>query len=688
MGGDGAAREDRGFLEGRGWLRIPRDASPPAAMGPPSGFGPPVMDLPAGGNGPPRSFGPERQGPPGPFGPPGGAMPEGFGPEHVHRPRVRLMHGDTDRDGSLTRDEFLALGRRWFDEWDVGKSGQLDEDGVRCGSQQDFCTSTRIWAVHPAGGVPAGPPRMSFLGPQGKRNGIMSVMGIDFPSVRADLTFEGQEFADISVRYKGNGTFLQSRGSLKRSLKIDLNDDHPGRNLFGVDKLNLHCNVTDASSMNEVLAYRLYRDASIPALRTAFARVYITVPGQFDREYLGLYSLVENPDNDFAKDRFGTKQGAIFKPVAPEMFEDMGSDWSAYEQAYDPKTSVSTKETQRVIDFCQLVSHADDAEFAQKLPEYLDLEQFARYMAVTVWLSAFDSPLAMGQNYLVYLHPETNRFLFLPWDLDHAFGQFYPIGTQEQRETLSIRKPWVGENRFLARVFAVDAFRDKYFERIKEMHTTLCQPERLTAQVDQLAEAIRPAVKDESADRFSRFDQAVRGEAVDPAGFGGAGPGGPGFGGPGFGGPGFGGPGFGGPGFGGPGFGGPGPQFMDSMRVKPIKGFVVARAASVQSQLDGSATGTEVAGMGMAGPGGRPSGPLPGPGSDAFGPGMFLGPVFMRAMDQDESGDTTREECEECFARWHEQWSGADGKLSPAALRDGLNGALSPFGPGGPGGNE
>jgi len=35
--------------------------------------------------------------------------------------------------------------------------------------------------------------------------------------------FDGQVFKDVAVRYKGNGTFMQSRGSLKRSLKVDLN---------------------------------------------------------------------------------------------------------------------------------------------------------------------------------------------------------------------------------------------------------------------------------------------------------------------------------------------------------------------------------------------------------------------------------------------------------------------------------
>jgi spore coat protein CotH len=52
-----------------------------------------------------------------------------------------------------------------------------------------------------------------------------------------------------------------------------------------------------------------------------------------------------------------------------------------------------------VIDFSHLVTNADDAEFAAKLGDYLAIDEFASYMAVTVWLSTLDSILAVGQNY-------------------------------------------------------------------------------------------------------------------------------------------------------------------------------------------------------------------------------------------------------------------------------------------------
>src|SRR4029078_6943986 len=126
-----------------------------------------------------------------------------------------------------------------------------------------------------------------------------------------------------------------------RSIKVELNKYAKGTGLGDVKMLTLQNNVTDASFMNEVLAYRLYRDAGVPAPRTAYARVFVTVPGKFDRKYLGLYSLSEAVDKSFGHQRFRTKHGALFHPVTSSLFADLGADWAAYNQTYDPKTALS-----------------------------------------------------------------------------------------------------------------------------------------------------------------------------------------------------------------------------------------------------------------------------------------------------------------------------------------------------------
>jgi hypothetical protein len=571
--------------------------------------------------------------------------------------------GDTNRDGKLSTSEFKALAEKWFAACDKTKSGKLTEAQLRTG----------LNAVASAGGAGGGGPMpFGLQARDGKRNGVVGMMGMEFKYVHAEMEFEGKRLPDVGLRYKGNGTFLESRASLKRSLKIDINRYTKGQEFAGVTTLNLHNNVTDASSMNEPLAFLAYREAGVPAPRSSYARVYVTVPGKYNRQYLGLYSLIENLDKKFMKERFGTSEGALFKPSTSTLFNDQGDDWKAYIQGYDPKTKLTKAQERRIIELCKLVTHANDTEFAAKIGNYLDLNTFARYMAVLVWIVDYDSILDLGQNFLIYLDPKTNKLHFVAWDQDHSFGQFPMMGSQEDREKLSLKQPWMGEKRFLERIFKIEAFRKNYLAHVAKLNQTLFTPERFAKQVDELAPVLRPAVKEEAEAKLARFDKAVAGEPVPPApgSFGGPPPG-EGGGRPG-----------GGPPPGG-GFGGPPGGFSFMQPAKPIKSFVKARAASVAQQIAGKSEGAPRSNG--FGPPPAPGGRGGGGGGEGFGPGMFLAPPFLRELDANKDKILTRGEFIAGFAKWFAAWNtDKSGVLSDKQLRDGIDRALSLFPGGGP----
>jgi spore coat protein CotH len=434
----------------------------------------------------------------------------------------------------------------------------------------DIFQFTNVWTVHLSftpeqweamepkqGGRPrfGGGGRGSFLqGPEGGRNGIAAAFGIVFDYVRADLEFGPHYFKDVGVRYKGNGTFLSSREGLKRSLKLDFNQFVKGQKLAGMSQLNLHNSVRDPSGMNEALAYRLFREGGVPAPRTAYAKVYVTVPGKHERRYFGLYNLVEDVGNAFAEEHFGVKKGAIFKPVTPNLFSDLGSDWTNYNQTYDPKSDLSEEQKRRVIEFCEFASTASPAEFAAKLEEQFEIDNFARFLAITAWLTDLDGILGPGQNYYLYLHPKTQKFSFVPWDQDQPFGQF-PRGSQEQRENLSIQKPWTGQNRFLERVLQSESFKAAYLARLREFNKSIFQPERIHRKVDELALVIRAPIKEESPERLAEFEKAAAGQKLTIT---------------------------------------MGPGFQGGTEVTPIKPFVRARASSVAEQLEGKSEGKTI----------------------------------------------------------------------------------------------
>ena len=387
----------------------------------------------------------------------------------------------------------------------------------------EFFTTTKVWDAHltltadawramqPRNGAGGGGGGFGFgrmLGPEGGRNGVAARQGIEFDYVHANLELGPWRFDDVAVRYKGNGSYLRARGSEKISLKVDFNKYVKGQKLAGLTTINFQNNITDIGWMNEVLAYRLYRDAGALAPRTAYARVYVTVAGQTARRYIGLYSISENVDENFIEERFGTRLGAIFKPSTQQPFTYLGPVWAAYNQTYDPKTDLTDAEKQRMIDLCQLVSSATDAEFSTRIGDFVDLDAFATYFAVLAWIANSDSLLQIGQNYYTYLHPETHKLHFIAWDQDFSFGNFRNSGP-----TWTIHYPWAGTNPFLGRIYGLEAFRTRYLARMRELADTVFLPDRFAAQVAEIAPVIRPSIEIEGTQWLPGFDQVASGTA-------------------------------------------------------------------------------------------------------------------------------------------------------------------------------
>lgn len=280
------------------------------------------------------------------------------------------------------------------------------------------------------------------------------MFGFDFPYVKGDLEIEGRTFKDVGIRYKGNGTYMSAQGRLKRPLKIDLAQFNSDQSFHGQKKLTLNSNVLDPSAAREVLAYGVYRSMGVPASRTAYVRLTLTVPGKYDKEFVGLYTLVETIDKTFLKNHFGTAKGLLLKPEGVGPIDHLGDDWQAYERRYRPKTPGDSKSKQRLIEFTKLVQKADDKAFQQEIGNYLDVDEFLRFLAVTVTLVNMDSFIGLTHNFLIYLDPKSNKFVFLPWDLDLAMGAFMMFGSPDEMADTSIRQPYSNRNRLIERLLA------------------------------------------------------------------------------------------------------------------------------------------------------------------------------------------------------------------------------------------
>lgn len=424
-------------------------------------------------------------------------------------------------------------------------------------------------------------------GPGGGPGGNGPRMGIEFKEATGLLEFEGQRYGELRVRFKGNSSFNFARNSLKRSLKLDFNDLEKGRTFFGLTKLNLNNNAMDPSQIREALAYHIFRQGGVPAGRTAFARVFLTVPGKHDRAYAGLYTVVEQVDERFLKARFGTKAGLLLKPERVPGLPYFGNDWAAYTNRVQPKSAASTNDTTRFIDFVKCLNQADDARFQAAVGDYVEVDEFLRFLALEGLLSNMDSPLMTGHNYYLWLHPKTRKFLWLAWDLNEAFGGFNPAGSLDEQVDLSLDHPFTRVNRLAERLMASPGIKERYHEIMRGLLATNFNAARLFPVVEAMAATIRPALANDPMVSLAQFEAALA--AVNPpatASWDNAG------------------------GFGAR-RGGPGGR---SRPRTPIKVFINHRVESVRLQLEGKSDGYVPREMRPGQNGGpRPGGPPMGP---------------------------------------------------------------------------
>ncbi|MCU0723174.1 MAG: CotH kinase family protein [Planctomycetes bacterium] len=308
--------------------------------------------------------------------------------------------------------------------------------------------------------------------------------------------------AKVGVRVKGNSS--SGVPSERKSLKIDFDRFEKGASWHGLVKLNLHNEFKDPTLMREVLAYRLFRAAGVPASRTAYARVFVTIPGRSARRLIGLYVAVEQAGGDFLKDRFADPSGTLWKGEAGSDFTWFGEDPENY-GGYEIERNENRGDYAPLIEFVRLVNETPDAGLEEMFARRLDVEKFLAYTAVNALLVNLDSPAGTGHNYYVYHEPASGRFTVIPWDLNEAFGNFQMGGLRDM-EALSVAEPYAGDKVLIRRVLSVKKFRDRYLEIVRKLLAGPFAPAEVAKEVDRLAALIGKAVEEDTLKSFSTED--------------------------------------------------------------------------------------------------------------------------------------------------------------------------------------
>lgn len=120
----------------------------------------------------------------------------------------------------------------------------------------------------------------------------------------ATLVFQGISYGPIGIRTKGENSWRPFRE--KSSFKLDFNRYEGGPDRFlGMKGLTFQGMNEDYTMMHERVAYRMYREAGVPAARANHAVVYL------NDELYGLFTVIDTVDDVFLKRWYDDASGSM-----------------------------------------------------------------------------------------------------------------------------------------------------------------------------------------------------------------------------------------------------------------------------------------------------------------------------------------------------------------------------------------
>lgn len=247
--------------------------------------------------------------------------------------------------------------------------------------------------------------------------------------IEATVVIDGVTYESVGIRLKGNSSLrglsgIGRGGAPGGTASADSPEELPwlirldeyvaGQNHDGLTELVIRSNVTE-TSLNEAVALDLLELAGLASEDAA--AVAFTVNGSD----AVLRLAVENPNDEWMEENFDG-DGALYKAESTGDYSYRGDDPDAYDEVFDLEAGDDNADLTPLIEFLDFINNADDATFATELPDRLDVDAFATYLALQDLIDNFDDIDGPGNNSYLYHDTETAVFTMVAWDHNLAFG--------------------------------------------------------------------------------------------------------------------------------------------------------------------------------------------------------------------------------------------------------------------------
>jgi spore coat protein CotH len=268
----------------------------------------------------------------------------------------------------------------------------------------------------------------------------------------------------------------------------------------------------DAAMLQEPVTNDIARLVGLPAAQTAYAGFRINDADET------LYVISELINQEYLTAYFENANGVLYKAELGSTLSYQGDDPSSYFESFTQQTRVNDADLAPLIAFMRFLDQSDDAVFEHELPDYLDVDAFATYLAVNDLLVNTDSIIGMNNNYYLYYDDVAARFTLLMWDANESLGKLGGSATYALDFTNSQGNrggfgrgggPGGGRNALLTRFMANATFKALYEEKLQQVYQQTFLSGAPTEAVERFSALIRAVNDDRELVDITSYEQAV-----------------------------------------------------------------------------------------------------------------------------------------------------------------------------------
>jgi spore coat protein CotH len=256
----------------------------------------------------------------------------------------------------------------------------------------------------------------------------------------ADLTWSNVTVRNVGIRSRGKGT----RNGIKPGLRVDINRYLTNLLFLGMKAVILDNAYSDSTLIRESVTMKMFARMNMPAPREAHMRLFV------NNEYVGVYIAVESLDRTFVTRIWGLQEGATefggylyeYEHISDYNMEYLGPDLEPYAPMFRPQTHETDSLAslfQPIEEMIRTINEASDQDFAAAVGQYLDLQQFMKYLAIETFMGDFDGFVGVNavNNFYLYRFAQNGLSQLIPWDKDAALqGVDLPVTSRMDANVL------------------------------------------------------------------------------------------------------------------------------------------------------------------------------------------------------------------------------------------------------------